>query len=79
MRVVGHHRIPGPQLTLSAQGLGAARAHQSAGLALAAVATTGIRHGIYRFSSHEEMNCASEEALVDAIRLNVRARSRSGP
>ena len=74
MRVVGHHRIPGPQLTPRAQGLGAARAHQSAGLALAAVPTTGIRHGIYRFASHEEMNCATEEALVDAIRLNARAR-----
>ena len=74
MRVVGKSRIPGPQLMPSAQGLVAARAHQNAGLALAAVRTTGIRHGIYRFASHEEMNRATEEALVVAIRLNVRAR-----
>ena len=74
MRIVGHTRIPGPQLTPSAQGLVAARAHQNAGLALAAVPTTGIRHGIYRFASHEEMNRATEEALVGAICLNVRAR-----
>ena len=58
----------------SAQGLVAARVHQNAGLALAAVRTTGIRYGIYRFASHEEMNRATEEALVGAIRLNVRAR-----
>ncbi len=74
MRVVGHNRIPGPQLTPSAQGLATARVHQNAGLALAAVSTTGIRHGIYRFASHEAMNRATEEALVGAIRLNVRAR-----
>ena len=74
MRVVGSTSIPGPQLMPSAQGLVAARAHQNAGFALAAVRTTGIPHGIYRFASHEEMNRATEEALVDAIRLNVRAR-----
>ncbi len=74
MRVVGNSRIPGPQLMPSAQGLVAARAHQNAGLALAAVRTTGIAHGIYRFASHEEMNRATDEALVSAIRLNMRAR-----
>ena len=77
MRVVGDTRISGPQLTPSAQGLVASRAHQNAGLALAAVPTTGIRHGIYRFVSHQEMNRATGEALVDAIRLNVRAREES--
>ena len=74
MRVVGNSRIPGPQLLPSAQGLVAARAHQNAGLALAAVRTTGIPYGVYRFASHAEMNRATEEALVEAIRLNVRAR-----
>lgn len=74
MRVVGNSRIPGPQLTPSAQGLVAARAHQNAGLALAAVRSTGIAHGIYRFASHEEMNRATEEALIRAILLNARAR-----
>lgn len=74
MRLVGHNRIPEPQLTPTTQGLVAARAHQATGLALAAVRTTGIRHGIYRFASHEEMNRATDEALVRAIRLNLRAR-----
>lgn len=74
MRVVGHTKIPGPQLMPSAQGPVAARVHQNAGLTLAAGPTTGIRHGIYRFASHEDMNRATEEALVNAIRLNVLAR-----
>ena len=74
MRIVGHAAIPGPRLTPSADGLIAARAHQRAGQAMAAVSTTGIRHGIYRFASHEEMNCATEEALIRVIRLNALAR-----
>ena len=74
MRIVGRKRIPGPALVPSAQALVAARAHQRSGLALAAVPTTGIRHGIYRFSSHEAMNRASDEASALAIRLNARAR-----
>ena len=77
MRVVGHTRIPVPQLMPSAQGLVAAPAHQNAGLAIAAVPTTGIRHGIYRFASHEAMNRATQEALVGAIPLIVRAREKS--
>ena len=76
MRVVGHTRIAGPQLIPSAQGLVAARAHQKAGLALAAVPTTGIRHGVYRFASHEDMNRATDEAVIEAIRLNVHARNK---
>ena len=74
MRIVGSTRIPGPALLPSARALVAARAHQQSGLALAAVPTTGIRHGIYRFASHEDMNRASDEALTLAIRLNARAR-----
>jgi hypothetical protein len=74
MRIVGRKRIPGPDLVPSAQALVAARAHQQSGLALAAVPTTGIRQGIYRFASHEAMNRASDEASALAIRLNVRAR-----
>ena len=74
MRIVGSTRIPCPALVPSAQALVAARTHQQSGLALAAVATTGIRHGIYRFASHEDMNRASDEALTLAIRLNARAR-----
>lgn len=42
------------------------------------VATTGIAKGIYRFSSHEEMNRHSDEALTSAIAANVRHRLKSG-
>lgn len=75
MRLVGHSRIPEPQLTPSAAALSAARIHQTTGRALAAVPTTGIRHGIYRFASHEVMNRATDDALIDAICMNLRARN----
>lgn len=74
MRIVGHARIPGPSLKPSADGLVAARAHQKVGFAMAAVPSTGIRQGIYRFASHEDMNRATDEALVQAICLNARSR-----
>ena len=75
MRLVGHSKIPEPQLTPSAAALSAARIHQATGRALAAVPTTGIRHGIYRFASHEVMNRATDDALIDAICMNLRARN----
>ena len=46
--------------------------HQQTGQALAALATTGIAKGIYRFATHDEMNRHSEEALARAIAANVR-------
>ncbi len=69
--------MQGPGHTPSANGLAAARIHQATGLALAAVASTGIRPGIYRFATHEEMNRATDDALVRAIDLNARARNRT--
>jgi hypothetical protein len=54
--------------------LRAAATHQSTGQALAAVATTGIVKGIYRFASHAEMNRQTDEALARAVALNVRKR-----
>lgn len=74
MRTVGRTTIAGPSLAPSAAGLAAARQHQDTGAALAAIASTGIRHGVYRFSSHEEMNRATDEALARVIRLNAKAR-----
>lgn len=71
MRTVGQARIPGPNLVPSAEGLAAARAHQYTGVTLAAVPTTGIPQGIYRFAQHEDMNRATEEALVRAVCLNA--------
>ena len=58
----------------SPDGLAAARIHQGTGLAMAAVPTTAIRQGIYRFASHEQMNQATEAALVRAVCLNARLR-----
>lgn len=52
-----------------------AAVHQATGLALAALPTTGIRKGIYRFASHAEMNRHTDEGLALAIALNVRRRS----
>lgn len=46
-----------------------AAARQATGQALA---TTGIRKGIYRFASHAEMNRHTDEALARAIALNLR-------
>ncbi len=77
MRFVGHAKTSDPSLMPSADGLAAARAHQRTGMALAAVSTTAIRCGIYRFASHQEMNRASDEALVLSIRMNV-AMGRPG-
>jgi hypothetical protein len=46
-------------------------------LALAAVATTGVRRGIYRFATHAQANAHSEEAMVRAIVENQRALERA--
>ena len=74
MRQTGK-RIPSqPGLVPSAAGLRAAAVHQRTGQALAALATTGIAKGIYRFASHEEMNRHDEEALARVIAENVRLR-----
>ena len=74
MRIVGRTTLAGPSFAPSAAGLALARQHQDTGTALAAIASTGIRHGVYRFASHEEMNRATDEALSHAIRLNASAR-----
>lgn len=74
MRQIGK-RAPRPLVPApSADALRAAAIHQATGRTLAAVATTGIRKGIYRFASHAEMNRHTEEALARAVALNVRRR-----
>jgi hypothetical protein len=62
-------------LSPSGEALRAAAVHQATGQALAAVATSGIRKGVYRFFSPAEMNRHTEEAAARAIVLNVRRRS----
>jgi hypothetical protein len=75
MKRVGTRRIATPAVSPSAAALRAAAVHQASGRALAALATTGIPKGIYRFASHEEMNRATDEAMARAIALNVRRRA----
>jgi hypothetical protein len=75
MRRVGKRTVSLPSARPSARALRVAAAHQATGQALAAVATTGIRKGIYRFASHADMNRRTDEALARAIALNVRRRA----
>jgi hypothetical protein len=74
MRQVGNRSPQLPSALPSAQALRAAAAHQKTGAALAALATTGIVKGVYRFASHAEMNRHTEEALARAIVLNSQLR-----
>ena len=75
MRQVGRRKVGPLAAAPSARALRAAAVHQATGQALAAVATTGIRKGIYRFASHAAMNRHTEEAQAYAIALNVRRRT----
>ncbi len=75
MKRIGKRQVARPAAVPSAAGLRAAAVHQASARALAAVATTGIRKGIYRFASHADMNRHTEEALACAIALNARRRA----
>jgi hypothetical protein len=77
MRRVGSSRLPLPNAVPSAAALRVASVHQAAGAALAAVSTTGIAKGIYRFKSHADMNRQTEEALARAVAANIAASSRA--
>lgn len=74
MKNVGDRVPPAIAARPSAANLRRAAIHQAAGRGLAAVATTGIARGVYRFKDHEEMNRETEEALARAVALNARAR-----
>lgn len=58
----------------SGEALKAGAALQETALALAAVPTTGMRRGIYRFATHAQANAHAEEALTRAIAENLIAR-----
>ena len=66
--------IPQPALEPAGSNLALAAIHQRTGQGLAAVVTTGIPKGLYRFATHEEMNRHSDEALTRAIAENLRQR-----
>ena len=76
MRQVGHKSLASPKLAPAGSNLALAAVHQRTGQALAAVATTGIAKGLYRFATHEQMNRHSDEALARAMSANVRQRTR---
>jgi hypothetical protein len=74
MRRVGSRTINRVSDRPRAGALRAAAAHQRTAAALAAVATTGIAKGVYRFRTHAEANRHAEEAQARAIAANLRAR-----
>lgn len=75
MRTVGS-RI---QYRISARPSGAslkrAAGLQEVALALAAVPTTAIRVGVYRFATHADANAHAEAAQARAIAANLRKRA----
>jgi len=77
MRQIDRRRLPEPAPIPSAAALRAAAAHQATGAALAAIATTGIPKGLYRFASHAEMNRQTDEAIARAVALNSRLRQHA--
>jgi hypothetical protein len=74
MRQIGRRRLPEPGPLPNAAALRAAATHQATAAALAAVTTTGIPKGLYRFASHAEMNRQTDEALARAVALNCQLR-----
>lgn len=77
MRTIGNRTQYRVTASPSAEALKAGGEHQATALALAAVATTGVRRGIYRFATHAQANAHSDEAMVRAIVENQRARKRA--
>lgn len=74
MRVVGSRRQYRLEARPSAAALKAGSALQEVALALAAVPTTAIPVGIYRFASHAEANAHADAAQARAIAANLQAR-----
>jgi len=75
MRKIGRRTPLQPALYPTGDALRLAGVHQRTGQALAALATTGIPKGLYRFATHEEMNRHSDAALARAIAENIRFRA----
>ncbi len=73
MRVIGN-RLPRITAVPSARALRQAARHRAAGGGLAAVNSTGIVKGVYRFRTHEEADQHAQEALARTIAANAAAR-----
>ena len=75
MRTIGR-RVPTPTTMPHAAGLQAAAAHQLIGSALAAIHSTGIAKGVYRFKSPQEADEQRDEALARVIAANALLQRR---
>ena len=62
----------------SADGLRDAVLHQNIGRAMAAIHSTGIAKGVYRFRTHQEADAQRLDALVRVVAANA-GRHRRGP
>ena len=60
----------------SAEGLRAAAQHQLLGGVLAAICSTGIAKGVYRFSSHQAADAQRLDALVRVVAANAALQRR---
>ena len=78
MRQIGQRTASRPGSLPQAENLRIAAVHQATGQALAAIATTGVVKGMYRFVTHEAMNRHADDALAKAIAANVRQRMATG-
>lgn len=76
MRTIGHREIPLPSGLPHADALRRAAVHQATGMALAAMPSTGIAHGVYRFGSHGEAQRQADEALARVMAANAAAQKR---
>jgi hypothetical protein len=61
-----------------AQGLRDAATHQATGQSLAALSSTGIRKGVYRFKTHDAADEQVQAGLAWVIARNVRLRQLAG-
>ncbi len=73
MRQVGD-RIAPPVGAPTARALSEVAPHLHLADALAAVKTTGVVRGVYRFRNHAEANAHAEAALALGMAANIRAR-----
>ncbi len=77
MRTVGSRRQYRVTDRPDGRALQAAAALQEVALALAAVPSTGIPVGVYRFKSHAEADAHAQAGLARAIAANARLRTAS--
>lgn len=75
MRQVGRSIVALPSALPSAAALRAAAIHQATGFALAAVPTTSVAKGVYRFASRAEMDRHCDDALTRTLAMNLTRRA----